>query len=110
MNTLMWTSSFTAAHLATLRKLGVAVVPPIAKRLACGDTGVGAMAEPAAIAEAAQALLAVQQASQGSNGLSRLQGKLRCWPRQAGWCVGRSAAVLGAALLAAGAVVLRRRT
>lgn len=57
MNTLMWSSPFTAAHMSTLYEMGVVVLPPIAKKLACGDTGVGAMAEPAAIAEVVQALL-----------------------------------------------------
>jgi phosphopantothenoylcysteine decarboxylase len=63
MNTFMWTSPFTAAHVTTLYKLGVAVLPPIAKRLACGDAGVGAMAEPASIAEATRALLQTTQVS-----------------------------------------------
>jgi phosphopantothenoylcysteine decarboxylase len=58
MNTLMWESPFTARHLAALAELGVAVVPPVAKKLACGDVGVGAMAAPADVAAAARAALA----------------------------------------------------
>ncbi|GLI71429.1 hypothetical protein VaNZ11_016643 [Volvox africanus] len=48
MNTAMWTSPFTSRHLDTLTQLGanVVVVPPISKRLACGDEGMGAMAAP----------------------------------------------------------------
>lgn len=46
MNTLMWDSPFTERHLAVLRGLGVLVVPPVTKRLACGDLGNGAMAAP----------------------------------------------------------------
>ncbi|HEX4589040.1 MAG TPA: flavoprotein, partial [Gemmataceae bacterium] len=47
MNTLMWEHPLTARHL---RQLGgdnpnVRVVGPITKGLACGDVGVGAMAE-----------------------------------------------------------------
>jgi phosphopantothenoylcysteine decarboxylase len=45
MNTAMWRHPLTPRHVATLRDaLGVSVVPPISKELACGDTGVGAMA------------------------------------------------------------------
>lgn len=50
MNTVMWQSPFTPKHLAELTSLGVQVVGPISKTLACGDTGVGAMAEPSDIA------------------------------------------------------------
>lgn len=34
MNTAMWDSPFTARHLATLKDLGVHVVPPVSKRCA----------------------------------------------------------------------------
>ncbi|KAJ1282158.1 hypothetical protein BS78_03G029200 [Paspalum vaginatum] len=49
MNTLMWDNPFTARHLGTVRELGVSVIPPVTKRLACGDHGNGAMAEPSEI-------------------------------------------------------------
>lgn len=48
MNTRMWEHPATAEHLATLKRWygeRFFLVPPIAKRLACGDEGVGAMAE-----------------------------------------------------------------
>ncbi len=44
MNTLMWKHPLTGQHLATLEKWGVEVVPPVEKKLVCGDVGVGAMA------------------------------------------------------------------
>jgi phosphopantothenoylcysteine decarboxylase len=44
MNTLMWTHPHTARHLAIARELGMRVVDPVEKRLACGDVGVGALA------------------------------------------------------------------
>eukprot|EP00043_Microstomoeca_roanoka_P002991 m.41840 g.41840 ORF g.41840 m.41840 type:complete len:201 (-) comp11864_c0_seq1:310-912(-) len=44
MNTLMWQHPITASQLTTLRTWGVDVVEPISKRLACGDTGAGALA------------------------------------------------------------------
>jgi phosphopantothenoylcysteine decarboxylase len=82
MNTLMWESPVTRRHLAqiladrgdgyeppgwTLAEAdaifarhapGIVLVPPMAKRLACGDLGVGAMAEVAAIAEVVRIVLA----------------------------------------------------
>lgn len=49
MNTFMWGNPFTARHLAAVRELGVSLIPPVTKRLACGDYGNGAMAEPSEI-------------------------------------------------------------
>jgi len=57
MNTFMWDSPFTQQHLDCLTKLGVTVVPPVSKTLACGDVGNGAMASPEAIANACKAAL-----------------------------------------------------
>ena len=45
MNVAMWRHPITAAQLATLRQWGAHVIAPMSKRLACGDVGVGAMAE-----------------------------------------------------------------
>ncbi|KAK3818799.1 MAG: flavoprotein [Benniella sp.] len=46
MNTNMWNHKFTAIHLSTLTDvLNYHVIPPISKLLACGDLGIGAMAE-----------------------------------------------------------------
>ena len=80
MNTLMWESPVTRRHLKTLLEdrgdgrapegwtlpeagsvfarhaPGIAIVPPQAKELACGDVGLGAMAEVAAIVEAVRQL------------------------------------------------------
>ena len=57
MNTFMWHQRITGTHLGTLEERGVTIVPPIAKRLACGDTGVGAMAEVHDIVDTAVDLL-----------------------------------------------------
>eukprot|EP00128_Syssomonas_multiformis_P012375 Colp12_sorted_trinity150504_noHs@13893 len=51
MNTHMWNHPFTAQHIAAVKTLNIEVIPPIVKTLACGDTGVGAMAEAATIAD-----------------------------------------------------------
>jgi phosphopantothenoylcysteine decarboxylase len=83
MNTLMWQSPVTLRHLRQLLSdhgdplaagdgwtlddaadvfachcPAVVLIPPQAKRLACGDVGPGAMAEVAAIAEAVRAEVA----------------------------------------------------
>jgi phosphopantothenoylcysteine decarboxylase len=67
MNTCMWESPFTARHLRALGEVfgggggggaggggggGFCVVPPVAKALACGDVGSGAMAAPEDVARA----------------------------------------------------------
>lgn len=52
MNTLMWDHPVTASQLDLLRTWGVRVVPPIEKRLACDDVGMGAMALPPTISSA----------------------------------------------------------
>ena len=57
MNTFMWHQRITSTHLASLRERGVHVVPPISKKLACGDEGVGAMAEVSDVIEVAVRLL-----------------------------------------------------
>lgn len=57
MNTLMWTSPFTQPHLDSLKGMGVHVVMPVVKQLACGDIGTGAMAPTVDIAEACRQAL-----------------------------------------------------
>ncbi|KAJ8458025.1 hypothetical protein OPV22_030951 [Ensete ventricosum] len=39
MNTLMWNNPFTKRHLDAINELGVNLIPPVTKRLACGDYG-----------------------------------------------------------------------
>jgi phosphopantothenoylcysteine decarboxylase len=57
MNTFMWHQRVTAEHLGVLRRRGVAVIPPVSKRLACGDCGMGAMADVESVVEEALGLL-----------------------------------------------------
>ena len=52
MNTLMWENPFTQKHLDTCQEMGFKVVPPVSKKLACGDVGMGAMADPLEIVRA----------------------------------------------------------
>ncbi|XP_022766431.1 phosphopantothenoylcysteine decarboxylase-like [Durio zibethinus] len=49
MNTFMWTNSFTEKNLMSIDELGASLIPPATERLACGDYGNGAMAEPSLI-------------------------------------------------------------
>lgn len=46
MNTLMWDHPITETHLKSLTSFNIKIIPPISKRLACGDVGIGAMEEP----------------------------------------------------------------
>lgn len=49
----MYSHPFTAKHLGILTgELRMVVIPPISKLLACGDTGIGAMASVLTITEA----------------------------------------------------------
>merc|ERR1712087_511224 len=57
MNTVMWKHRVTAQHVSTLREWDVIIVDPVAKELACGDVGVGAMASPTNIAQMVQQTL-----------------------------------------------------
>jgi phosphopantothenoylcysteine synthetase/decarboxylase len=61
MNTAMWENPIVQRNLSWLDETGrFTVVPPVHKRLACGDEGVGGMADPADI------LSAIQEAVSGS--------------------------------------------
>jgi len=53
MNTAMWEHPATRANLALLVRRGARLVPPGSGVLACGDVGVGRLADPTAIADAA---------------------------------------------------------
>ncbi|XP_076353552.1 phosphopantothenoylcysteine decarboxylase [Tachypleus tridentatus] len=51
MNTHMWDHPITIIQIEKLKELGYIEVPCVAKKLACGDTGYGAMAEVPTIVE-----------------------------------------------------------
>ena len=57
MNSAMWEHAAVQANLEVLTSRGVAVVPPGEGELACGEEGVGRMADPEDIVEAVAALL-----------------------------------------------------
>jgi phosphopantothenoylcysteine decarboxylase / phosphopantothenate---cysteine ligase len=58
MNTRMWLHPATAQNLETLARHGVQIVPPASGLLADGDTGMGRLADPVAVADAVEARLA----------------------------------------------------
>lgn len=60
MNVRMWMNKATQRNLCTLKEDGVAIVGPDEGEMACGEFGPGRMAEPAAIADAIEAHLAVR--------------------------------------------------
>lgn len=57
MNTKMYLHPVTAPQIKTLESWGFTLVQPITKLLACGDEGIGGMAEVSTIAEAACKIL-----------------------------------------------------
>jgi len=60
MNVRMWLHPATRTNVETLRARGVALVGPEHGDMACGESGPGRMAEPAAIVAAVEELLAVR--------------------------------------------------
>lgn len=67
MNTLMWNNPFTERHLMIIDELGISLIPPVSKRLACGDYGNGAMAEPSLIFSTVRLFYESRSQSGGSN-------------------------------------------
>jgi phosphopantothenoylcysteine decarboxylase len=62
MNTFMWSHPLTKDHLTQLAKFyNLSIVFPVSKRLACGDIGVGALAEIKDIVGRVRCLANIQQ-------------------------------------------------
>lgn len=58
MNTMMWDSPFTEQHIRSCVRVGMHVIGPVNKKLACGDIGTGGMAEPEMILEECRRFIA----------------------------------------------------
>ena len=44
MNTYMWNNPLTMRHITTIKEIyGATIIPPVEKKLVCGDVGIGAM-------------------------------------------------------------------
>jgi phosphopantothenoylcysteine decarboxylase/phosphopantothenate--cysteine ligase len=69
MNTRMWENAATRDNMARLEARGVRRIGPVAGPLAEGETGMGRMAEPSDIADAADALLGLGGALSGKRAL-----------------------------------------
>ncbi|XP_011097200.1 probable phosphopantothenoylcysteine decarboxylase isoform X2 [Sesamum indicum] len=67
MNTFMWNNPFTERHLMVIDDLGISLIPPVTKRLACGDYGNGAMAEPSLIYSTVRIFYENREQSNGGN-------------------------------------------
>ncbi len=65
MNVRMWEHAATRANMAILKKRGVVFVGPEEGDMACGEWGMGRMAEPETIAAAVVAFLAKGKAAPG---------------------------------------------
>jgi phosphopantothenoylcysteine decarboxylase / phosphopantothenate---cysteine ligase len=57
MNLTMWDHAATRGNVEVLRQRGVQVIDPVAGELACGEEGIGRMADPGTIVDAALARL-----------------------------------------------------
>lgn len=60
MNTKMWTHPVTAEQVGKLRSWGYREIPPIEKKLMCGDVGTGAMAEVGAIVDMIRSVVSTE--------------------------------------------------
>ncbi len=69
MNHRMWAHPATQANLALLQARGVAVLPPTAGDMACGETGMGRMAEPETIMQTIHDMLHPHQPLKGLRAL-----------------------------------------
>jgi len=67
MHTEMWEQPSVAENVAVLAERGVAIVGPVEGRLAGGDSGMGRLAEPAAIVAAAHEVLGATAGPDGGD-------------------------------------------
>lgn len=64
MNTYMWNNPQTQKHIESLQELGYIKIDPITKLLACGDYGIGAMADVETIVDKIQSIIVNHVAGQ----------------------------------------------
>ncbi|HEX7132307.1 MAG TPA: bifunctional phosphopantothenoylcysteine decarboxylase/phosphopantothenate--cysteine ligase CoaBC [Iamia sp.] len=72
MHTEMWEHPAVQENVATLARRGVVIVPPEEGRLAGGDVGAGRLADPAAIAQVVETVLAASAPAPDMAGLKVL--------------------------------------
>ncbi|XP_076979869.1 phosphopantothenoylcysteine decarboxylase isoform X4 [Tamandua tetradactyla] len=66
MNTAMWEHPITAQQVAQLKAFGYVEIPCVAKKLVCGDQGLGAMAEVGTIVNKVKEILSQHDSLQQS--------------------------------------------
>ncbi len=66
MNTAMYLNKITAGNIQSLKNLGIRFIDPSEGVLACGDTGIGRMAETDEILSALEGLVSCEQDFSGS--------------------------------------------
>ncbi|XP_039094077.1 phosphopantothenoylcysteine decarboxylase isoform X8 [Hyaena hyaena] len=66
MNTAMWKHPITAQQVGLLKAFGYVEIPCVAKKLVCGDEGLGAMAEVGTIVDKVKEVLFWHGGSQQS--------------------------------------------
>ncbi|XP_070353880.1 phosphopantothenoylcysteine decarboxylase isoform X6 [Equus asinus] len=66
MNTAMWEHPITAQQVGQLRAFGYVEIPCVAKKLVCGDQGLGAMAEVGTIVDKVKEILSLHGGFQQS--------------------------------------------
>lgn len=66
-NTHMWDNLITKRNISVLTGLGVRIISPVEKTLACGDTGIGAMADVKTIASNIFGYMAVKNATSNTS-------------------------------------------
>ncbi|XP_058521466.1 phosphopantothenoylcysteine decarboxylase isoform X2 [Ochotona princeps] len=66
MNTAMWEHPITAQQVGQLKAFGYIEIPCVAKKLVCGDQGLGAMAEVETIVDKVREILSQLGSSQHS--------------------------------------------
>lgn len=66
MNTVMWEHPITMLQLGQLKAFGYVEIPCVAKKLVCGDQGLGAMAEVGTIVDKVKEVLFQHGGSQQS--------------------------------------------
>lgn len=100
MNTRMWEADSTQKNLETLRERGYAFCGPVAGDLACGETGLGKMSEPAEIFSHAIQLLRAEQPLVGKKVLVT-SGPTRAYIDRVRYITNRSSGRMGHAVAAA---------
>ncbi len=100
MNTRMWEADSTQKNLETLRERGFAFSGPASGDLACGETGLGKMSEPAEIFAAAQQILTHSLPLSGRKVLIT-SGPTRAYIDRVRFLTNRSSGRMGHALAAA---------